>query len=173
MILCQRKTDLVHSCLWLLFTMVLLSQSGCARADASAGVTVTGEIINPCAPVVTTTEYTVTVKPSDGQAELAAESGRSYFPAQVATIDNSMCANDVDVKGETPTELISSPNVVLDDIGARISLDYVAGGVGGNWKSGTTTVKAGTTMVLYAGINPLKNHSAYIPGSHEGRWPWS
>lgn len=159
----------------LLSLLPLLSGSAQARdgGGTSAGVTVTATLVT-CRPVITTTKYEVEVKPSSGLKENAAESGESYYPSKVATIDNSSCDYDVDVTGDVSSVLISSPNAVLDDINARISLDQVAGGVGGDWTESnnhtksTTTVKAGKTLVLYAGINPLTSHTAYNTGSHEG-----
>ncbi len=158
--------------------LVILPLTGMAygadtgKGGDSAGINVTARIVT-CLPVITTTDYSVTVTPAYGEEENAATSGKAYFPAQVAIIDNSKCDYDVDITGKTPTDLISSPNVVLENINARISLVQDSGHIGDQWTMNganktTATVKAGTRMVLFAGINPLTGKTAYIKGSGKG-----
>lgn len=154
--------------------LVILVQPGCVYAAgtgaASAGISVTAKITT-CRPVIEAKDYLVTVKPSDGRNEQSAYYAHSYFPAEVVTIDNTSCESDVDVSGPTFTYKIHSPSIQLTDIGAIGTLNNVAGRIG-SWAydNGVTTltVKAGTKIVLYAGISPVESKTDYISGSAEG-----
>ncbi|EQA1624990.1 hypothetical protein V5K00_RS23255 [Enterobacter asburiae] len=161
-----------------LLLCLLSALAGSARAGdgggASAGVDVTAKIMT-CLPVITATKYEVTVHPGDGLNEGSESSGTTYFPATVATIDNTKCDDAVDVSGATDY-LSFSPGVKLEDINASISINASSGKSGG-WTQvphGTDgsqmvlTIPAKSTQTLYAGINPLTKNTAYTEGTAEG-----
>lgn len=174
MITSQRKKFHVRS-LWLLPVLAMLPLAGSARADddggASAGVTVTAKIAT-CQPVITTTEYKVTVKPSDGLAEGAESSGVTNFPVEVMTIDNTKCDYDVDISGTSDMQGFN-PGIHLENIRASLSISEKPGH-SGQWSQqhGSSemalTIHAGSTQKLYAGINPWTSKTAYITGKAEG-----
>lgn len=171
----RRKKRVTVRSLWLLSALAMMPLAGSARADggggASAGVTVTAKIVS-CRPTVTMRDYVVTVRPSDGRAEEMENSGTTYFPAEVATIDITNCDDAVDVTGDTDGQG-NNPGVFLKDIGASISINKASGHSGG-WdqsygdKRMVMTIPAGNTQTLYAGINPMTAHTAYITGKQEG-----
>lgn len=160
---------------WLLPLLVILPFTGSASAadvrGESSDITVTARITT-CQPQITLTDYAVAVKPSDGRAEGDEFSGTTYFPDQVATIDNSKCGYGVDITGETDGQA-SNPGVHLNDIGASISINSKEGKSGGWTKTegasvATLTIQGGAIQPLYAGINPWTANTAYITGSQEG-----
>ncbi len=156
-------------------SLAMLPVAGSALAGdgggASAGVTVTAKIVT-CRPMVTLNDYVVTVRPSDGLAEGSESFGTTYSPAKVATIDNTNCDDAVDVEGDTDWKAYN-PGVLLKGIGASISINSTSGRSSG-WsqpygdRQMVLTIPAGTTQTLYAGINPLTSHTAYVTGKQEG-----
>lgn len=160
-------------CLLSAVSIIFLAGSASAGqvGGATSDINITARITT-CQPAITVTDYTVTVKPSDGRSEGAESSGSTYFPAAVATIDNSKCDYDLDVTGSSDGQA-SNPGLHLSKIGASLSINSEEGKAGG-WKKAegssvaTLTVLGKTTQTLYAGINPWKANTVYTTGSEEG-----